>query len=270
MKKFDYAVPESLEEAILLLKQNGNSRIISGGQTLLPALKHRLSSPDLLVDITRIPGLDRIYISDSILHVGGLSKHSEVASSSVVSTAIPALSYLASGIADPMVRNMGTMAGSISNNDPAADYPSAVLALGATLKTTDRSIPADEFFLGMYETALKTGEILTEILYPIPKVAGYKKIPHPASGYVLSGAFVGVFENTVRVAINGASDCVFRHLEAEDVLAKDFSEHVIDKLDIDYSTFTNDLYGSPEYKASLVKRALKDAVIMASNILQGV
>ena len=267
MKKFNYATPATVNEAVELLKNNSNSKIISGGQTLLPTLKHRLSSPDLLVDITNIPGLSGINSGDGLLNIGGLVTHAEVASSTEVLKVIPALAYLASGIADPMVRNMGTIGGSVSNNDPAADYPSAVLALNATIRTSSRTIKADDFFLGMYETALEPGEILLEISFLVPKAAGYKKIPHPASGYVLSGAFVAVFENEVRVSVNGAAPCVFRYEDAESVLKVDFSEHVIDGLQIDHSTFTNDLYGTPEYKGSLVKKALKDAVIMARNIL---
>lgn len=267
MKKFSYATPASISEAVELLKSNPNAKIISGGQTLLPTLKHRLSSPDLLVDITNISGLSSISKGDELLRIGGLVTHAEVAVSPVVSEVIPALAYLAFGIADPMVRNMGTLGGSVSNNDPAADYPSAVLAMNATLKTSSRTIEADDFFLGMYETALEPGEILLEISFRIPKAAGYKKFPHPASGYVLSGAFVAVYEEEVRVAVNGAAPCVFRYSEAELFLKKDFSEHVIDALEIDYSSFTNDLYGTPDYKGSLVKNAVKDAVVMARNIL---
>lgn len=218
MKQFEYVTPRSLEEAVSLLSARQNAKIIAGGQTLLPTLKHRLSSPDLLIDITKISDLDHIDVCDEMLCIGGLAKHADVASSELVRKVIPALSFLAAGIADPMVRNMGTIGGSVSNNDPAADYPSAVLALGATLKTTSRLIMADEFFLGMYETVLQPNEILVEIRFPIPRAAGYKKFPHPASGYVLSGAFVGVFEETVRAAINGAASCVFRHSEAEQAL----------------------------------------------------
>lgn len=267
MKRFNYETPVSVSEAVELLKNNSNAKIISGGQTLLPTLKHRLSSPDLLVDITNIPGLSNIRVSNNILNIGGLVTHAEVAASLQISKLIPALAHLASGIADPMVRNMGTIGGSISNNDPAADYPSAVLAMNATLRTSSREIKADDFFLGMYETALDPGEILLEISFPVPKAAGYKKIPHPASGYVLSGAFVAVFDDEIRVSINGAAPCVFRSFEAELALKENFSEHVIDGLNIDYSNFTNDLYATPEYKGSLVKKALKDAVIMARNIL---
>jgi carbon-monoxide dehydrogenase medium subunit len=267
MKKFDYVVPSTVEDAVASLQSSNNAKVISGGQTLLPTLKHRLSSPDLLVDITRIPGFSDIQLADGCLKIGGLATHTAVAESELVKKHIPALAYLASGIADPMVRNMGTLGGSVANNDPAADYPSAVLALNATLKTSLRVIKADDFFLGMYETALQLNEILLEISFPIPKSAGYKKIPHPASGYVLSGAFVACFDDETRVAINGAAPCVFRHAEAELALSQDLAEHVIDGLVIDYSTFTNDLYGTPEYKGALVKKALKDAVVMARNIL---
>ena len=213
MYDFAYHKPSSLAEATRLLAADPDAKAISGGHTLLPALKHRLNRPTALVDLSGIAEMQGIRREGDALVIGALAKHEAVARSSEVKSAIPALVHLAQHIGDTQVRNRGTIGGSVANNDPAADYPAAVLGLGATVRTSRREIPADEFFLGMFTTALEPDEILTAISFPIPEKAGYAKMRNPASRYVMAGAFVSVGRMGVLVDINGAGPCVFRQTE---------------------------------------------------------
>lgn len=214
MYDFAYHKPSSVADAVKLLSSDPDARAISGGQTLLPALKHRLNKPSAVVDLSGIAELKGIRREGDKLVVGALTKHKEIAESAEVKAAIPALAKMAQHIGDIQVRNRGTIGGSVANNDPAADYPSAVLGLGATVVTDKRRIAADEFFQGMFTTALEQGELVTAIEFPIPERAGYAKMRNPASRYVMAGAFVAKTKpGEVRVAINGAGPGVFRQAE---------------------------------------------------------
>src|ERR1700704_2522776 len=197
---FRYLRPKTLAEAQALFRDSSDARYIAGGQTLIPTMKQRLAAPSELIDIGRIASLAFIRREGPTLVIGAGTPHADVAASAEVRGAIPALASLAGQIGDPAVRHRGTLGGSIANNDPAADYPAGVVGLGATVRTTDRSIAADEFFTGMFETALEPGEIVTEITFPVPRRAGYAKFPNPASRYATVGVFVAAFANHVRLA----------------------------------------------------------------------
>jgi carbon-monoxide dehydrogenase medium subunit len=260
MYAFNYHRPASLADAAKLLGGADDGKFLAGGQTLLPTLKQRLAQPSDLVDLTGIAELGGITVSGGSVIIGATTKHAAVAASAEVKKAIPALSHLASGIGDPQVRNMGTIGGSLANNDPAADYPGAVLGLGATIHTSKRKIAADDYFKGMFETALEDGEIITKVEFPIPKRAGYVKFPNPASRYVMVGAFVAETAGGIRVAINGAGPCVFRHKEMEAALAKSFSPDALKGIKTDKAGMNNDIHASSEYRAHLVGVIAKRAV----------
>jgi carbon-monoxide dehydrogenase medium subunit len=260
MYAFNYHRPASLADAAKLLGGADDGKFLGGGQTLLPTLKQRLAQPSDLVDLTGIAELGGITVSGGSVIIGATTKHAAVAASAEVKKAIPALSHLASGIGDPQVRNMGTIGGSLANNDPAADYPGAVLGLGATIHTSKRKIAADDYFKGMFETALEDGEIITKVEFPIPKRAGYVKFPNPASRYVMVGAFVAETAGGIRVAINGAGPCVFRHKEMETALAKSFSPDALKGIKTDKAGMNNDIHASSEYRAHLVGVIARRAV----------
>lgn len=260
MYAFNYHRPASLADAAKLLGSATDGKFLAGGQTLLPTLKQRLASPSDLVDLNGIAELNGITVSGGSVTIGATTRHAAVAASAEVKKAIPALAALAGGIGDPQVRNMGTMGGSLANNDPAADYPGAVLGLGATIHTNKRKIAADDFFTGMFETALEEGEIITKVEFPVPKRAGYVKFPNPASRYVMVGAFVAETATGVRVAINGAGPCVFRHKEMEAALAKSFSPDALKGVKTDPGSMNNDIHASSEYRAHLVGVIAKRAV----------
>ncbi|WP_298725299.1 xanthine dehydrogenase family protein subunit M [uncultured Ferrovibrio sp.] len=260
MYAFNYHRPSSLDDAAKLLSSASDGKFLAGGQTLLPTLKQRLASPSDVIDLTGIPQLSGITVSGSAVTIGATTRHAAVAASAEVKKAIPALAKLASGIGDPQVRNMGTLGGSIANNDPAADYPAAVLGLCATVHTNKRTIAADDFFTGMFETALEEGEIVTKVEFPIPKRAGYVKFPNPASRYVMVGAFVAETADGIRVAINGAGPCVFRHTEMEAALAKNFSPDALKGIRTDPAGMNNDIHASAEYRAHLVGVMARRAV----------
>lgn len=263
MYAFNYHRPASLADAAKLLGGADDGKFLAGGQTLLPTLKQRLAQPSDLVDLTGIAELGGISVSGGSVVIGATTKHAAVAASGEVKKAIPALSHLAGGIGDPQVRNMGTIGGSLANNDPAADYPGAVLGLGATIHTNKRKIAADDYFKGMFETALEDGEIITKVEFPIPKRAGYVKFPNPASRYVMVGAFVAETASGIRVAINGAGPCVFRHKEMEAALAKSFSADALKGIKTDKAGMNNDIHASAEYRAHLVGVIAKRAVQVA-------
>lgn len=262
MYDFAYHKPSSVADAVKLLA-DPDAKAISGGHTLLPALKHRLNKPSALVDLSGIAELRGIKRVGNAIVIGALTRHVEVANSAEVAAAIPALAYLAGHIGDVQVRNRGTIGGSVSNNDPAADYPSAVLGLGATVHTSARKIAADDFFLGMFTTALEPNEILTAIEFPIPEKAGYAKMKNPASRYVMAGAFVSKGPMGVRVAINGAGPCVFRQADMEKALAANWSADAVAGIKQSADGLNSDIHGSAEYRAHLVTVMAKRAVAAA-------
>jgi aerobic carbon-monoxide dehydrogenase medium subunit len=264
MYDFAYHKPSSVADAVKLLSSDPDARAISGGQTLLPALKHRLNKPSAVVDLSGIAELKGIRREGDKLVVGALTKHKEIAESAEVKAAVPALAKMAQHIGDIQVRNRGTIGGSVANNDPAADYPSAVLGLGATVVTDKRRIAADEFFQGMFTTALEQGELVTAIEFPIPERAGYAKMRNPASRYVMAGAFVAKTKSgEVRVAINGAGPGVFRQAEMERALSANWSPDAVAGVRQPADGLNADIHGSAEYRAHLVtvmaKRAVADA-----------
>jgi carbon-monoxide dehydrogenase medium subunit len=228
--------------------------------TLVPTLKQRLAAPSHLVDLSRLEELKGIGMGDGVLRIGAASRHAEVAASSVVREAIPALAELAGLIADPQVRNRGTMGGSVANNDPAADYPAAVLGLGATVVTSERRVRADAFFVDMFETALAPGELVVAIEFPLPRRAAYRKYRHPASGYALAGVFVADFGGHVRVAVTGAAPSVFRWTEAELALSADCSAAALTGLKLAPDLMLGDERTPARYRANLVDVFTRRAV----------
>jgi carbon-monoxide dehydrogenase medium subunit len=263
MYPFAYLRPASLEEAQALHRANGDARYLAGGQTLIPTLKQRLAQPAALIDLAHIPGLAGIRRDGSNLWIGAGTRHAEVAVADTVAAAIPALAGLAAHIGDPAVRHRGTLGGSIANNDPAADYPAAVLALGATVHTASRRIAADDFFTGMFETALAEGEIVTGVSFPVPERAAYMKFPNPASRYAMVGVFVAKFGDTVRVAVTGAAPCVYRETAMEEALARNFAPAALEAVRIAPDDLNSDLHGSADYRAHLVGVMARRAVAAA-------
>jgi len=263
MYDFEYHKPGSIADAVKILSADPDARPISGGQTLLPALKHRLNKPSSVVDLSGIAELKGIRREGNKLVIGALARHHEVAESAEVKAAIPALAALAGTIGDVQVRNRGTIGGSVSNNDPAADYPAAVLALNATVVTDKRRITADDFFQGMFTTALEPGELLVAVEFPIPEKAGYAKMRNPASRYVMAGAFVARTGGAVRVAINGAGPGVFRQADMEKALTANWSADAVANVRQSAENLNGDIHGSAEYRAHLVTVMAKRAVAAA-------
>jgi carbon-monoxide dehydrogenase medium subunit len=263
MYAFAYHRPASVAEAAKLLGADKDARLLAGGQTLIPTLKQRLAQPSALIDLGRIEALRKLEVGPRAVTIGALVRHAEVAASKDVARAIPALAKLASTIGDPLVRHMGTIGGSLANNDPAADYPAAVLGLGASLKTNKRTIAADDFFKGLFSTALAPDEILTEVEFPIPEKAGYAKFPNPASRYALVGVMVAKTASGVRVAVTGAGPGVFRVKEMEQALAKSFTPQAIAQITVPSQGLNADLHASADYRAHLItvmaQRALAQA-----------
>lgn len=262
MRNFNYHRPSETSAAVDLLKASPEASVIAGGMTLLPTLKHRLATPSDLIDLAKIPALTGIKRDGNDIVIGAMTRHAEVAASEDVKSAIPALADLASGIADPAVRNRGTIGGSISNADPAADYPAAVVGLNATIVTTERQIAADDFFVGFFTTALEPGEIVTEIRFPIPEKARYLKMRHPASGYAVVGVMVARTAGGVRVAVTGAGPSAFRITEMEQALDAEFSTKAISSILVPSEDLMGDMHCSAEYRADMVavfaKRAVRD------------
>lgn len=263
MYDFAYHKPGSVADAVKILSADPDARPISGGQTLLPALKHRLNKPTSVVDLSGIAEMKGIRREGDKIVIGALSKHVEVATSPEVKAAIPALAQMASTIGDTQVRNRGTIGGSVANNDPAADYPAAVLGLGATVVTDKRRIAADDFFQGMFTTALEPGELLVAIEFPVPERAGYAKMRNPASRYVMAGVFLAKTKDGVRVVVNGAGPGVFRQEEMEKALAANWSEGAVAGVKQDADGLNGDIHGSAEYRAHLVTVMAKRAVAAA-------
>jgi len=260
---FRYLRAASPADAETLFANTADAKYLAGGQTLIPTMKQRLAAPAALIDVSRIAELSFIRHARSTLVIGAGTRHADVASSSHASMLIPALAVLAGLIGDPAVRHKGTLGGSVANNDPAADYPAAVLALNATVKTTRRSIPADEFFTGLFATALADGELITEIEFPVPLRAGYTKFPNPASRYALVGVFVAQFPDAVRVAVTGAAPCVFRAAEMETALSRTFTPESAAGVAIGPDGLNSDLFASAEYRAHLISVMTKRAVAAA-------
>ncbi|QXM25125.1 xanthine dehydrogenase family protein subunit M [Elioraea tepida] len=264
MYDFAYHRPTSLADAVALLAADPEARPMSGGQTLIPTLKQRLARPTAIVDLAAIPDLKGITVSGRTVRIGGMTTHAAVASSAEVMRAIPALAKLAAHIGDNQVRNRGTIGGSVANNDPAADYPAAVLALGATVHTNARAIAADDFFTGMFSTALEPGEIVTAVSFPIPEKAAYMKFPNPASRYAMVGVFVAKGPAGVRVAVTGAgANGVFRHAAMEAALAANWSPAALDGITTPVDGLNGDIHGSKEYRAHLIGVMAKRAVAAA-------
>ncbi len=264
MYQTSYKRPATLGEAVAILADD-DAKLLSGGQTLLPTMKQRLASPSALVDVARLAELSGVTVSASAVRIGAATTHFAVSTSADVQAAIPALAKLAGGIGDPQVRHRGTLGGSVANNDPAADYPSAVLALNATVETSKRSIPAEEFFQGMFSTALENDEILTAISFQIPVKAAYAKFPNPASRYAMAGVFVAKFaDGSVRVAVTGAgAGGVFRLTALEEALAANWSADAVNGVSVDEGDMLSDLHGDAAYRANLVKVMAKRAIAAA-------
>ncbi len=262
MYAFELTRAKTVAEAAAALSKSGG-RALAGGQSLVGAMKLRLAQPGTLVDLSGISELRGIRKEGDALVIGAMTRHAEVAASATVKGAVPALASLAQGIGDRQVRNMGTLGGSIAHNDPAADWPAAVLGLGATVHTSKRKIAADDFFKGMYETALAGDEVITAVSFPVPKKAGYAKFPNPASRFALTGVFVAQTANGVRVAVTGAAPAVFRSKPLEDALGKSFTVEAARAVKVDAKGLSNDLHGSPEYRAHLVAVMAARAVAAA-------
>jgi carbon-monoxide dehydrogenase medium subunit len=260
MYGFTYQRPTSLDAAVAARAAGSEARYLAGGMTLIPTLKQRLASPSDLIDLSAVPGLTGIENKGGKLVIGAMTRHAEVASSSVVKQAIPALAYLAAQIGDAQVRNRGTIGGSVANSDPAADYPAAVIALGASIVTNKRTIAADNYFKDLFTTALEDGELIRAIEFPIPKRAAYQKFPHPASRYAIAGVFVADTANGVRVGVTGAGPCAFRATAFEQALARKLDATSLDGVSVPYDRFNSDLAASAEFRGHLVGVLAKRAV----------
>lgn len=263
MYAVNYHRAKSVAEAVKLAKDD--ARYLSGGMTLIPAMKTRLAAPSDVIDLTHIKELKGIKISGKSVTIGGTTTHHDVATDAKLAKLCPAITYLASHIGDPHVRHRGTIGGSIANNDPAADYPAAMLALGATIVTNKRSIPADKFFKGLFETALKDGEMVTAVNFTVPAKAGYAKFPNPASRYAMTAVFVTKDKAGVRAAVTGAGDDgVFRSKEIEAALAKKFEAAALEGVKVPSQNLMSDLHAGADYRANLVAVMAKRAVAAAN------
>ena len=262
MYAFAYERPASMADALAKISAGGQA--LAGGQTLIASLKQRLAQPSSLIDLAGVAELSGIKKDGNTLVIGAMTRHETVADSAEVQAMIPALAALAGGIGDRQVRAMGTMGGSVANNDPAACYPSAVLGLGATVQTNKRTIAADDYFQGMYTTALEEGELITAIHFPAPQKAAYAKFRQPASRFALVGVFVAQTANGVRVAITGAGNGVFRHAGLEAALTKSFTPEAVEGVAIDPSELNGDLHASAAFRAQLVKVQTQKAVKQAN------
>ncbi len=260
MYQFSYHRPGTVEEAAALFKASEDAMYLAGGQTLIPTLKQRLAAPTDLVDLSGISSLSGIEVEGSVVRIGAFTRHAAVAGSAEIQARLPVLAALAGQIGDNQVRNRGTLGGSVANSDPAADYPAAVIGLGATLHTPERSIEADDYFKDLFETALTPGEILTRIDFPVPDRAAYRKFPNPASRYATVGVLVAVTGKTVRVGVTGAGPCAFRATALEEALMGSFQPDALDGVEVPDAGFNTDLHASAEYRAHLVKVMAKRAV----------
>ncbi len=260
MYQFNYHRPQSIEEARSLYNKSEDGLYLAGGHTLIPSLRQRLSSPSDVIDLSSIAALTGIVRQGGVLRIGALTTHDTVATSEAVLGHCSAIATLASGIGDAQVRNRGTIGGSIANNDPAADYPAAILGLNATVHTDQRDIQGDDFFSGMFETSLWAGEMVVGVSFPSVTAASYVKFPNPASRYATVGVMVARIDDGVRVAITGAASCVFRASAMEDALSSKLSENSLDNVAIDPDTLMSDIHASAEYRAHLCGVMARKAV----------
>ncbi len=264
MYDFNYRKASSVDDAVAAVSGAEDGRFLSGGMTLIPTIKQRLAKPSDLVDLAGIDGLVGIAVAGDTVAIGGMTTHAAVNASADVQTAIPALARLAGGIGDPQVRHRGTVGGSIANNDPAADYPAAIVGLGATVHTNKREIAGDDFFTGMFETALEPGEMVTKVSFPVPSRAAYMKFPNPASRYAIVGVFVAQTAGGPRVAVTGAGACVHRNGEMEQALASNFAPEAVADIKVADRDLNSDIHASAEYRAHLVTVMAKRAVAEAN------
>ena len=263
MYNFNYHQAKSVDDASKLVTGVEEGKLMAGGMTLIPTLKMRLAKPSDVVDLGKIADLKGIKKDGNNIVIGAMTRHFDVANSDVVKSAIPGLAALAAHIGDPAVRNRGTIGGSIANNDPAADYPAAVVALNATVITNKRKIAADEFFKGMFETALQDGEIITAVSFPIPEKSAYMKFPNPASRYAIVGVYVAKTGGNVRVAVTGAGPVVFHQKDYEAALTKSFTPDAIKGIAQKQDGLNSDIHASAEYRAHLVNVMARRAVTAA-------
>ena len=264
MYDFNYLRASSVNDAVAKLTGASDGKYLAGGMTLLPTLKQRLANPSELVDLGGLKDLKGIREDSSAIVIGALTTHAAVAASDLVRSKIPALADLADGIGDPQVRHRGTIGGSIANNDPAADYPAACIGLGATIATAKREISADDFFTGMFETALEDDELITEVRFPVPAKAAYQKFPNPASRYAIVGVMVAQTDGGVRAAVTGAGQSgVFRAADIEQALAGNWSAAAVEGVAVSASGLNADIHASADYRAHLIKVMAKRAVAAA-------
>ena len=258
MKTFNYHSAKDTKEASNLA--SSNSAFLAGGMTTIPSMKLGLATYKDIIDIKRIKKLSGIKVSRKTVTIGATTKHAEVANSKEVKKTIPSLAVLAEGIGDPQVRNRGTIGGSIANNDPAADYPSACIALNAIINTNNRKIYAEKFFRGMFETTLKSSEIIESIEFEIPIKSSYQKLPNPASRYAIIGVYVAKHKTGINVGVTGAKSCVYNDKDLAGALSKNFSSSAIDQVKISSSGMNSDIHASAEYRAHLIKAMARKAV----------
>ena len=264
MYAFTYHAPTTVRQAVNLLAKNPEAKLLAGGHSLIPVMKLRLASPSAIIDMNKVEGLSGVEVKGRSVVIGAMTRHFEVANSQTLRDVLPALAGVPGSIGDPHVRYRGTIGGSVANNDPNADYPAALLGLGATIITSKRRIAADDFFQGMFTTALEPDEIITKISFPIAKKAAYQKFKHPASGFALVGVFVSKRGSDIRVAVTGAGgNGVFRVTAFEEALKKRFSPKSIEGISVPAEGMSSDIHAGAEYRAHLVgvlaRRALAAA-----------
>jgi carbon-monoxide dehydrogenase medium subunit len=265
MYAFTFHRPTTVRQAVNLLAKNEDAKLLAGGHSLIPVMKLRLANPPVLIDLSKVEGISGVELKGRSIVIGAMTKHVEVANSQATKDNLPALAEVPGSIGDPHVREAGTIGGSVANNDPNADYPAACLGLGATIITSKRKVPSDEFFTGMFSTALEPDEIITKISFPIAKKAAYQKFKHPASGFALVGVFVSKRGSDIRVAVTGAgSNGVFRVKEFEEALKKRFAPKSLEGLSVKPDGLNSDIHAGAEYRAHLIgvlaRRAVADAV----------
>ena len=264
MYQFEYHRVSSIADAVAKRAANEEATYLAGGMTLIPTLKQRLARPEQVLDLAGIADLKGITVSGGVVTVGAMTCHADVAGSADIRKAIPALAALAGSIGDPQVRNRGTLGGSIANSDPSADYPAAVLGLGAMVHTNTRQINGDDFFKGLFETALQPGELIVKVSFPAPKRAAYMKLPNPASRYAVVGVMVAETAAGIRVAVTGAGACAFRIAAMEAALAKSFSVDSIKNISVPADDLNNDMHASAEYRAHIIGVMAQRAVAAIS------
>ena len=266
MNRFDYARPTTLDEAVELLGSSEDAKLLAGGQTLVPTMKQGLAAPELLIDLNDVAELALFEVSETDIRVGATCRHAKVGASPAIQDKTPGLAELAGMIGDAQVRNRGTIGGSVANNDPAADYPSALLGLNAIVRTDRREIVADDFFLGLFETVLEADEMIREVVFPHCRASAYVKFRNPASRFAMVGVFVAKLHDGVRVAVTGAgSDGVFRWTEAEAALDASFDASVLQGLLVDPDMMLGDMHAGTEYRANLVAVMTRRAVRLAAS-----